>query len=64
LDIDVPGLNSFEVTKALQVDVMPLIVFATAYDQVRLRRSVARTIHRFAISLGIFRLTRAVLSGL
>lgn len=33
LDIQMPGLNGFEVVKRLQADNMPLVVFATAYDQ-------------------------------
>jgi two-component system LytT family response regulator len=33
LDIHMPGLNGFDVVKALQPETMPLIVFATAYDQ-------------------------------
>ena len=33
LDIEMPGLNGFDVVKALQGDVMPMVVFATAYDR-------------------------------
>lgn len=33
LDIQMPGLNGFDVVKSLQADAMPLIVFATAYDE-------------------------------
>ena len=33
LDIQMPGLNGFEVVKALQPETMPLIVFVTAYDE-------------------------------
>jgi two-component system, LytTR family, response regulator len=32
LDIEMPGLGGFEVVEALTPDVMPLIVFVTAYD--------------------------------
>src|SRR5262245_877906 len=32
LDIQMPGLGGFEVVEALTPDVMPLIVFVTAYD--------------------------------
>jgi two-component system LytT family response regulator len=32
IDIHMPGKNGFEVVKDLQADVMPMIVFATAYD--------------------------------
>lgn len=33
LDIQMPGMNGFEVIKALQADTMPMVVFSTAYDQ-------------------------------
>ncbi|MFT7560756.1 MAG: two-component system LytT family response regulator [Flavobacteriales bacterium] len=33
LDIVMPGLNGFEVIESLQSDVLPLIIFTTAYDQ-------------------------------
>jgi two-component system LytT family response regulator len=33
LDIEMPGLNGFDVVKNLQSDVVPLIVFTTAYEQ-------------------------------
>lgn len=33
LDIQMPGLNGFDVVKALQGDIMPMIIFTTAYDQ-------------------------------
>jgi two-component system LytT family response regulator len=33
LDIHMPGLNGFDVVKSLQPESMPLIVFATAYDE-------------------------------
>lgn len=33
LDIQMPGLNGFDVIKKLQADILPLIVFVTAYDQ-------------------------------
>jgi DNA-binding LytR/AlgR family response regulator len=32
LDVQMPGLDGFEVVEALGADVMPLIVFVTAYD--------------------------------
>src|SRR5690349_22039901 len=32
LDVQMPGLDGFEVVEALSADVMPLIVFVTAYD--------------------------------
>lgn len=33
LDVEMPGLSGFEVVEALTPDVMPLIVFVTAYDE-------------------------------
>ncbi|ALO45862.1 LytR/AlgR family response regulator transcription factor [Pseudohongiella spirulinae] len=33
LDIQMPGMNGFEVVESLQQDNMPLIVFVTAYDE-------------------------------
>ena len=33
LDIQMPGINGFEVVKALQADLMPMVVFVTAFDQ-------------------------------
>lgn len=32
LDIQMPGLNGIEVATSLQADIMPMIVFTTAYD--------------------------------
>ena len=33
LDIQMPGINGFEVVKALQPEAMPLIIFVTAFDK-------------------------------
>jgi two-component system, LytTR family, response regulator len=33
LDIQMPGLNGFEVIEAIGVDAMPAVVFVTAYDE-------------------------------
>jgi two-component system LytT family response regulator len=33
LDIQMPGMNGFEVLDALEADSLPLVVFVTAYDQ-------------------------------
>lgn len=37
LDIQMPGFNGFDVVKRLQSDTMPLIVFATAFDDFALQ---------------------------
>jgi two-component system LytT family response regulator len=37
LDVQMPGLDGFGVIDAVGVDAMPLVVFATAYDQYSLR---------------------------
>ncbi|GAA4084705.1 LytTR family DNA-binding domain-containing protein [Zhongshania borealis] len=33
LDIQMPGMNGFDVIKALQSDAMPMVIFSTAYEQ-------------------------------
>lgn len=33
LDIQMPGMNGFEVIEATQIEKMPVIIFVTAYDQ-------------------------------
>jgi two-component system LytT family response regulator len=33
LDIQMPGINGFEVVKALQADLMPMVVFVTAFNE-------------------------------
>ena len=33
LDIQMPGMSGFDVAKALQADITPMIIFTTAYDQ-------------------------------
>ena len=33
LDIQMPGMNGFDVIRSLQTDIMPMVVFITAYDQ-------------------------------
>ena len=32
LDIQMPGMNGFDVIRSLQNDIMPMVVFITAYD--------------------------------
>jgi two-component system LytT family response regulator len=33
LDIQMPGMNGFDVIKSMQPEIMPMVVFVTAYDQ-------------------------------
>lgn len=33
LDIQMPGINGLDVVKAVQSDIMPLVIFSTAYEQ-------------------------------
>lgn len=33
LDIQMPGMNGFDLIKSLQADIVPMIIFTTAYDQ-------------------------------
>ena len=33
LDIQMPGMNGIEIVKALSADIMPMVIFTTAYDQ-------------------------------
>jgi two-component system LytT family response regulator len=44
LDIVMPGLDGFGVVKAIQADVMPAIIFATAYDQYAIQAFDVRAI--------------------
>jgi two-component system LytT family response regulator len=44
LDIQMPGLNGLDVVKRCQSDVMPVVVFATAYDEYAIRAFEANAV--------------------
>lgn len=44
LDIQMPGLNGLDVVKRCQSDVMPAVVFATAYDEYAVRAFEANAV--------------------
>jgi two-component system LytT family response regulator len=44
LDVEMPGLDGFEVVEALATDEMPLIVFVTAYDHYALQAFEANAV--------------------
>jgi two-component system LytT family response regulator len=60
LDIHMPGLNGFDVVKALQPDTIPLIVFATAYDQFALEAFEVHAVDYILKPLDLERLRQAI----
>lgn len=60
LDIQMPGKNGFEVVKALQNDVMPMIVFVTTYQQYALDAFDLHAVDYIPKPLDEERLERAV----
>jgi two-component system LytT family response regulator len=60
LDIQMPGKNGFEVIKALQNDVMPMIVFITTYQQYALDAFDLHAVDYIPKPLDEERLKRAV----
>ena len=60
LDIQMPGKNGFEVVKALQNDVMPMIVFVTTYQQYALDAFDLHAVDYIPKPLDEERLARAV----
>ena len=44
LDVQMPGLNGFEVIEAVGAEKMPLVIFVTAYDQHALRAFQVRAL--------------------
>jgi len=60
LDVQMPGLNGFDVVKNLQSDTMPMIVFVTAYDQFALAAFEIHAVDYLLKPLDSSRLARAV----
>ena len=60
LDIQMPGMNGFEVIKALQADVMPMVIFVTAFDQYALDAFDLHAVDYLLKPLDPERVTRAV----
>ncbi len=61
LDIQMPGMTGFEVVKALQADLMPMVVFSTAYQQYALDAFDCHAIDYILKPLSEDRVERAVL---
>ncbi len=60
LDIQMPGKNGFEVVKALQNDIMPMVVFVTTYQQYALDAFDLHAVDYIPKPLDEERLQRAV----
>lgn len=60
LDIQMPGITGLEVVKHLQNDVMPLVVFATAYEQYALEAFDANAVDYVLKPIDDERIARAV----
>lgn len=60
LDIQMPGKNGFEVVKALQNDIMPMVVFVTTYQQYALEAFDLHAVDYIPKPLDEERLHRAV----
>ncbi|MEP1870804.1 MAG: LytTR family DNA-binding domain-containing protein [Paraglaciecola sp.] len=60
LDIQMPGLNGFDVVKNLQSDVAPLIVFTTAYEQYALDAFDVHAVDYILKPIDDERITRAI----
>lgn len=60
LDIQMPGMNGFDVVQKLQADVVPLIVFTTAYEQYALDAFDVHAVDYILKPLDVELLNRAV----
>ena len=61
LDIQMPGLNGLDVVKRCQSDVMPVVVFATAYDEYAVRAFEANAVDYLLKPFVAERVSEAVL---
>jgi two-component system LytT family response regulator len=61
LDIQMPGLDGFDVVKGLQSDILPLIVFTTAYEQYALDAFDVHAVDYILKPIDDERILRAVL---
>ena len=60
LDIQMPGMNGFDVVEKLQADVVPLVVFTTAYEQFALEAFDVHAVDYILKPLDVELLKRAV----
>ncbi len=60
LDIQMPGMNGFDVIKSLQTDIMPMVVFVTAYDQYALDAFDLHAVDYILKPLDLERLARSI----
>lgn len=64
LDIVMPGLNGFQVIHAIQADAMPIIIFATAYDQYAIKAFEVRAVDYLVKPYSEQRLNKSVETAL
>lgn len=60
LDIQMPGLTGFDVVSKLQSDMMPLVVFITAYDQYALEAFDVHAVDYLLKPIDEMKLTRSI----
>lgn len=60
LDIEMPGLNGFDVVKNLQSDILPLVVFTTAYEQYALDAFDIHAVDYILKPIDLQRIERAI----
>ncbi|WP_226645901.1 LytR/AlgR family response regulator transcription factor [Microbulbifer variabilis] len=60
LDVQMPGMNGFDVVSRLQADTMPLVIFATAFDEYALKAFEVHAVDYVLKPLDIARLETAI----